>query len=128
MDRRVAEIELVDSVYGPVETGPELDWFIIPTWPLVPGWNRSETPILVRFPPGYATTPPDNFYADPGLRLACGQLPANASTDQQCASRPWLMFSYHIDPTTWKPQADVRSGHNMLTFFAGVDRRLRQVN
>lgn len=128
MDRREQEIRLVERVHGEVEVGPNLEWFVIPRWTLVPGWNRAETPILVRFPPGYAVTPPDNFHAAADLRLANGSQPGSTSTDQECGGRKWLMFSFHIESGDWQPHADIGKGHNMLTFLAGVERRLREVS
>lgn len=128
MERRNIEARLVEAVYGPVEVGNNLDWFVVPQWQLLEGWNMRESPILVLFPPGYPVTPPDNFYAAADLRLTGGALPGNTSPNQQQAGRQWLMFSFHIEPGFWQPHAEIRHGHNMLTFLEGVARRLREAN
>ncbi len=127
-DRRKREIDLIARQFGEIEVGPGLDWVLIRRRPLVPGWNKGETTVLVLIPPGYPVTPPDNFYADPDLRLANGQLPGNASPNQTVLGRPWLQFSYHVEGGDWRPHADVLQGHNLMTFLAGVVLRLAEVN
>jgi hypothetical protein len=62
------------------------------------------------------------------LRLANGGLPANTSANQVKEGQQWLQFSYHADPATWRPHADVTKGHNMLTFLEGVWGRLLEAN
>lgn len=128
LERRKREFGLVESKYGPVEIGPDLDWLIIKRHPLPAGWNRDETPILVMIRPGYPTVPPDNFYVAGDLRLANGQMPGNAPNVQEHLGRSWLMFSYHVEEPEWKPQADLFAGHNLLTFLLGVEKRLSEVN
>jgi len=128
LERRRRELDLVLGRYGEIETGSDLDWVIIKRFPLAPGWNKAETPVLVMIRPGYPTVPPDNFYVDNDLRLANGQDPTNASRNQKQLGRPWLMFSYHVDESEWKPHPDLLEGHNLLTFLLGVGRRLSEVS
>lgn len=127
-ERRKREFDLIAAQYGATEVGPNLDWVLIKRWSLGPGWNQSETSVLVLVPAGYPVTPPDNFYVDSDLRLANSQVPGNASPNQSVIGRPWLQFSYHIEGADWRPHADVLQGHNLMTFLAGVARRLSEAN
>lgn len=122
-DRIKREVALVQSAYGEVEVDPDLSWFVIRRWLLVAGWSKQATRLLVLIPPGYAITAPDNFYTDADLRLAGGATPGNTSPAQQ-AGEPWLQFSYHLEHDEWQPE----QGHNLLTFLAGVARRLRETS
>src|SRR4051812_47304090 len=124
-DRIKRELELVKSAYGEVDVDPDLRWFVIRRWPLVAGWNKQSTRLLVLIPPGYPVTAPDNFYTDDDLRLANGNVPGNASAGT-AAGGSWLQFSYHfVDAAAeWQPE----QGHNFLTFLAAADRRLKEAS
>ena len=126
-ERWLEELKLVDASYGTIEVGPELAWFIIPRWKLIPGWNKDQTALLLLRPPGCPVTPPDNFYVDPDLRLAGETKPANADLESQ-AGRSWLRFSYHVEQSDWSPHAEIDKGHNLLTFLQGVKRRLEELS
>jgi Prokaryotic E2 family E len=125
--RWLDELKLVEAMYGAVEVGPDSSWFIIPTWKLCSGWNKRETALLLLRPPGYPVTPPDNFFVDPDLRLNGDVKPGNTDPDTQ-AGRPWLRFSYHIEPSDWSPDADITRGHNLTTFLQGVRNRLEDLS
>ena len=118
------DLDLVQAERGEIERGPNLEWVIVKHWKLDAGWNKDEVEVLVQIPAGYPVTPPDNFYATADLRLENGGEPGNASANQTIAGRPWLQFSYHIEPSDWQPKSDPAAGHNMLTFLAGVAKRL----
>jgi hypothetical protein len=122
-DRIKRELALVKSAYGEVDVDPDLRSFVIRRWPLVAGWNKQHTRLLVLVPPGYAVTAPDNFYTDADLRLAGGEMPGNASVVQQ-DGESWLQFSYHLEGGEWQPD----KGHDFMTFLAGVARRLRETS
>ena len=124
-ERRKQELDLVAADYGDLELPPDLDWFVIQRLVLPHGWNMDTSQLLILIPPGYPTTPPDNFYADPALRLKGGQQPGSTSTAAQ-QNRQWLQFSYHADE--WYPHADFRRGHNLLSFLFAVRQRLSEVN
>lgn len=122
------ELELVERRFGGLEVGPNSDWVIVKGVSLGAGWSKGEIRVLVLLPGGYPTTPPDNFYADPDLRLANGSVPSSASADQQAAGSNWLLFSYHVESSDWSPAPEPEDGHNLLTFLEGVLNRLREAN
>ncbi len=125
MSERVKrELALVAAAYGELELDQDLRWYIIKQWPLVPGWNKESTRVLILIPPGYAVTPPDNFYADADLAVKSGAQPGSTSAAQPINGQQWLQFSYHIEASDWQPE----NGHNLLSFLGGVDRRLRETN
>lgn len=121
------ELKLVEEVRGPLDIAPDLSSFTIIRWPLPPGWNKSETALLVLIPPGYPVTPPDNFFVDPDLRLGNGVMPGNANLETQ-TGRQWLRFSYHVESGDWQPHSDPAKGHNLLTFLQGVAERLAELS
>ena len=124
-ERRQKEVTLVKVAHTELEVGPNLDWFILTKLVLPPGWSLDATDTLILIPPGYPTTPPDNFYTLPDLRLKNGTMPGSATTASQLG-RSWLQFSYHVKD--WNPHADYRQGHNLLTFLEGVRRRLSELD
>lgn len=126
LDRREQELALLRDKYGDIEVSPDLDWAIIPSWNLPPGWNKATTPLLIQIPPGYPTTPLYGFGVEPDLRLASGVEPTNATNTLSVAGRQWRQFSFSVED--WRPHADLAQGHNLLTFLIGVDGRLRELN
>jgi hypothetical protein len=128
LGRREDELKLVQEKYGEIEVGPTMTWVLVKRFPLPPGWSKREAQILVLLPPGYPTTPPDNFFADNDLRLADGRLPTNASSDQRQVGRTWLQFSHHVEANEWRPSVELLRGHNLLTFLLAVELRLAEVN
>lgn len=123
-ERIKRELALVAAAYGELEIDTSFRWFIIKRWPLVNGWNKEHTRVLVLIPPGYAVTPPDNFHTDTDLAVKDGGQPGSTSVGQPVNGQQWLQFSYHIEASEWQPE----NGHNLLTFLGGVDRRLREVS
>lgn len=127
-DRIQAELEILREIYGDVQAGPDGDWVLINGYKLPPGWNKEQIKLLILIPPGYPTTPPDNFYVNNELRLANGSVPGSTTCDKQIQGKPWLQFSYHVESPSWSPHADILKGHNLLTFMRGVEERLCEVN
>lgn len=75
---------------------------VIPSVTLPEGWSQSSTHIRFVVPNGYPYASPDCFWADQSLRLAQGQMPANAQVGnvvpgQQDPQTLW--FSWHV--STW---------------------------
>jgi hypothetical protein len=126
MERRLQELELLRRKYGQVDHGPNLDWVLFKTFPLPNGWNNQSTELLILIPPGYPTTPPDNFYVRNGLRLFSGAPPGNYSENQNLLGNSWGQFSFHAQ--SWNPSSDFQIGDSLRTFIAGVERRLAELN
>ncbi|MDQ3779796.1 MAG: hypothetical protein M3354_04490 [Chloroflexota bacterium] len=126
LDRREQELTLIQAKYGEIDVSPDLDWAIILRWELPSGWNKATTALLLQIPPGYPTTPPYGFGVEPDLRLAGGDEPTNAAGTLSIAERQWRQFSFSVEE--WCPHANPTQGHNLLTFLAGVQGRLRELN
>lgn len=118
------ELALVAAAYGELEIDTDFRWFIIKRWSLVSGWNKECTRVLILIPSGYAITPPDNFYTEPDLAVKDGGQPGSTSAAQPINGQQWLQFSFHVEASDWQPE----NGHNLLTFLAGVDRRLSEAS
>jgi hypothetical protein len=127
LDLRRQEMELLRRKYGPLACSESFDWIKLEQFNLPPGWNRSQTRILILVPVGYPVTPPDNFYVPVGLRTASETLPSNYTESQSLLGEQWGQFSFHLDGE-WKPSADYLRGDNLLTFMLGVERRLKEAN
>lgn len=128
LDRRLQEIELLRKKYGQLEHGENLDWVLFKQFPLPPGWNKTTTELLVLIPPGYPTTPPDNFYVPVGFRLVSGATQSNYSEGQSPPGPQWGQFSFHVKKEDWSPKADILEGDNLLTFMLAVEGRLKEAN
>ena len=124
IERIKREIELVESNFGELEVDPSLRWFIVKRWRLTPGWSKKEVRVLLSIPPGYPTTPPDNFFTDVDLRIENGGQPERASVVNHVNGQQWLQFSYHIEVSDWNPDKD----SNLVTFLLGVTKRLSETN
>lgn len=129
LQRKLAEIELLEKKYGKIEHEPNLEWIIFEEFKLPKGWNRGTTEILIMIPPGYPVTPPDNFYVPVGFRLESGAMPQSYSENQNHLGRQWGVFSVHIQKETWSPSTDILSGDNLLTYMmVVVEKRLEEAN
>ena len=129
LERRKQEIGLLHQRYGELEHGANLDWVLFKSFPMPPGWNREVTELLVIIPPGYPTTPPDNFYVPNGVRIMADgaeRLPANYSENQSVLGGNWAQFSYHAQG--WSPTSNPVDGDNLLTFMLAVEQRLKELN
>jgi hypothetical protein len=126
IERRQQELELLREAYGAVQADPEITWVTISNFPLPEGWSHTTAKVMVLVPAGYPVTPPDNFYLEPGVTLARGVQPGNASPGQSVNGSPWTTFSYHVEPGTWHPSAQIGRGHDLFTYCQGITARLRE--
>ena len=128
LERRLKEVELLRQRYGELEHGSNVEWVLFKSFRFPSGWNREASTLLVIASNGHPMTPPDNFYVEPGLRLASGATPANYSEPVSQLGQNWGQFSYHVDGGEWRPSADILDGHNLLTFMLGVEKRLSELS
>lgn len=125
--RLLREVELLRAKYPLIEHGPGIDWLLFSGFPLPPGWNRESIDLLLLVPAGYPEVPPDNFYAENGLRTAADTLPDSYKENNiEVNGRRWARFSYHAG--RWAPLADPVQGDSLATFMLAVEQRLREAN
>jgi hypothetical protein len=130
MSERVAhEIDLVRTKYPNVANGEQLNWVLIPKYPMPTGrFNKQESRLLFLIPVGYPSTGPDNFFVDADLELTTGGKPqgmnqgSQSSTGTAPVQDNWGWFSWH--PQNWRPAATIEGGDNLLTFLRSVNRCL----
>ena len=125
-DRIKKELETLSNKYKEIEVGENLDYVIIKNYSLPDVWNKKVTEIFFAIPAGYPSTKPDNFSVPAGLKTKNGAVPGNYSEAQNHHGKQWGQFSYHMD--VWKPTPDINPGHNLLTFVAGIESRLKESN
>ncbi len=124
-DRIEAELDHLRTRYPELEYRPDGRWVRIPSYPLPPGWNRSETDIAFQIPTQYPGNPPYGFYVPTGLTYN-GQRPNNcADNNTPPFDASWMLFSWQPDGN-WAPGADLRSGHNLLNWVMGFWQRFAE--
>lgn len=127
IERILQEIQPLQNKYGALECGPNAEWILFKEFKLPPGWDREVTELLIIIPPGYPSTPPDNFFVPMGFKLASGAQVANYTEGPMYLEKQWGQFSYHIDGD-WHPAADILGGDNLLSFTIKVLDRLKELN
>lgn len=127
LKRILQEVELLRNKYGDLECDPDGNWILFTRFKVPPGWNREYTELLVNIPPGYPSTPPDNFYVPVGFKLANGQDPNAYTEGHPFLERQWGQFSYHSDGG-WNPSENVLDGDNLQSFMLKVVDRLREAD
>lgn len=127
MSRVDDEVDLVRARFPTAEVDPHGQWVLVPDVALPTGWSMDSTPVLVEVPQGYPSTPPDNFYTSPDLKLASGAVPANTSGIRVFDETPWLQFSFHVEAADWRPHAEIANSHTLVTYLEGVLQRLEEV-
>lgn len=126
IERLNTEFQLLCRRYGEMEHGDNLDWVMFREFSLPAGWNVDKTELLVVIPPGYPSTPPDNFFVRNGLRTSNGTDPENYSENQSVLGASWAQFSFHVKE--WNPNQNPNDGDSLLTFMLAVERRLQETN
>lgn len=129
-ERVKQEIVKVVKAYPDLQFGDQLNWILLPNYPLPPDrFNKKQSRLLFVLPSGYPNTGPDNFFVDADLRLKNGSAPpgfkpgAKSSTGHAPISDNWGWFSWH--PISWRPAATIEAGDNLLTFLRSVNMCLR---
>lgn len=125
--RLAAELAILTNRFGEVRflSG----WFLIPSYPTyLNGWNRRETPVAIQAQVGYPGTPPYGIYVPTGLRFN-DATPSNyqePAGNQPPFGGEWGIFSWAPDGDTWRPNADIHAGANLLNFAFGIAKRFRE--
>jgi len=131
-ERIVEEIKLLKQKYSNLQNGQNNDWVMIPDFPLVDGYDRKTTRLLILIPVAYPNTAPDNFYVDKGLRLSNGAKPSSYNEETGVpVTGEWGCYSWHQDKEiadSWNPNAQIDKGDNLLTFVKSINIRLREIN
>jgi hypothetical protein len=127
-ERLVQEEALLCQAFPQVTLDSEALVVILHDYSLPAGWSHERTDVLFAVPLNYPAGQPDNVCARPDLTLYGGVTPGNSQGIQQHAGRPWLQFSYHIDPNDWRPHADVAKGSNLADYLAGALSRFQEAS
>jgi hypothetical protein len=125
-ERLVQEEPLLRQAFPKATIDSEALVVILPDHPLPAGWSHDYTDVLFAIPLNYPAGQPDNICARPDLILTGGATPGNSQGIQQHAGRPWLQFSYHVDPNDWRPHADAARGSNLADYLVGALSRFQE--
>ena len=127
-DRLAQEAPLLCQAFPSASFDPVALVVILTDHRLPPGWSHDRTDVLFPIPANYPAGQPDNICARSDLRLANGAIPSNSQGLQVHAGRQWLQFSYHIDPSDWRPHADPVEGSNLADYLAGALTRFQEAS
>jgi hypothetical protein len=127
-ERLAQEESLLHHAFPQASVDSEALVVILHDYLLAAGWSHDCTDVLFVIPLNYPAGQPDNVCARPDLTLVGGSTPGNSQGIQQHAGRPWLQFSYHIDPNDWRPDADVAKGSNLADYLAGALSRFQEAS
>lgn len=94
---------------------------IIESYPLPPGYDRTVTDLLIRFPGGYPDAAPDMFWCDPPIKLtSTNAYPVAADQMEPYVGRVWQRFSRHLAADAWKAGTD-----DLASYLSLISRALR---
>jgi len=125
-ERVEAELALLRTRFQALEVNGR--WVRIPAYPTGAGWSSPSTDVAFQIQEGHPGAPPYGIYVPTGLRFI-GQVPG--SYTEPAANQPpfggqWAMFSWEVEGATWKPQAEVSKGANLLNWVLGFGTRFRE--
>ena len=79
---------------------------VLQSWPVPPGYNQTETDLLLRLAPGYPDVPPDMWWCDPPLTLSDGTQPQATELTESYLGRTWQRWSRHFQANQWQSHVD----------------------
>jgi hypothetical protein len=120
-----AQLAALIERFGAVEATTLPSGAVLVTAPgiaLPAGWSASTTTVRFLAPLGYPQAAPDCFWADNGLRLAGGAMPASSGNNNIIpeTSIPGLWFSWHVQDR-WDPNRDT-----LISWMNTIIDRLRR--
>ncbi len=89
-------------------------------YPLPPGWNKKQTPLLLITDVSYPNSKLDMFWACSDLLLDSNKIPQAGDTIETYLNKSWRRFSWHVQK--WNPAID-----NVRSYLDTVDARLKQL-
>ena len=90
-------------------------WFCIRDFDLPPGFNKTQSALLIELDVTYPFTPPKGSYLDRDIRTSSGwTIDHYHPGENKFSSKGWAWLCLHVDG--WKPNANIVQGHNLLRF------------
>ncbi len=90
---------------------------VFPNFSLPPGFDRTQSSLLLRLNAGYPDVPPDMWWFNPPLRRSDGQSIPATEVIEQHLGRSWQRWSRHFAAGQW------RSGVDGLESFLALLRK-----
>lgn len=125
-ERLEQERPLLEQTFPSAHLDVEARVVILTGHRLPPGWSHADTDVLIEIPDKYPSTPPDNVCARPDLTLADGRKPQNNQGHRQIAGRRWLQFSYHVEPSGWRPDVTLARSTTLADYLHGALARFEE--
>lgn len=90
---------------------------VFPRYSLPPGYNLTQSDLLLRLNPGFPDVQPDMWWFDPPLRIADGRMVKATELMERHLGRSWQRWSRHFVAGQW------RSGIDSLESFLALIRK-----
>lgn len=74
---------------------------LLPNFELPPGFDQTQSDLLLRLPPGYPDVGPDMWWFDPEIRRVDRQLIQATDVSETHLGRRWQRWSRHLKPGQW---------------------------
>jgi hypothetical protein len=127
-DRIKQELQMLRQYFPLLEHIEVGNWIRVPSYPLVGGWNRTETDTVFQIPVTYPSTPPYGIYVPAGL-LFNSTRPSNyvePAGIQPPWPGSWGFFSWTADDGEWRSTGIVASSSNLMNWVKGLGDRFRE--
>jgi hypothetical protein len=90
---------------------------VIRGYVLPPGYDQSQSDLLLRLSAGFPDVPPDMWWFSPAIRLRDGRAVPATEVIEHYLGRSWQRWSRHFNPGQW------RSGTDSLESFLALIRK-----
>jgi hypothetical protein len=89
-----------------VSTESNMTCVVLPAFALPPGFDRSQSDLLLRLNAGYPDVAPDMWWFDPPVKRADGQTIPATEVVEQHLGRSWQRWSRHFANGQWQSGID----------------------
>ncbi len=119
----IRNIKIAASLFPEVVYDSDFSRIVIERFPLPDGFKKNYTELVIKWQGIHGdifNIVPDNFYVDKDIKLRDGDTPSHIYKNEPFNDRwpDYARVSWHLK--TWKPSADVISGHNIMTILEGL--------
>lgn len=123
MEARIAEEFLLLQEIYPLAIRKDR-WIWLPEYSLPEGWSQRGVPVAFFIRDGYPGTSPYGFHVPSDLKFKDTKPDNFTDADGPPFEGKWGVFSWEAEG--WRPTADPRGGHNLVTWVHGFAARFKE--
>lgn len=94
---------------------------VIRGYVLPPGYDQTQSDLLLRLSAGFPDVPPDMWWFSPAVRLRDGRAVPATEVIEHHLGRNWQRWSRHFNPGQWRSGTD-----SLESFFALIRKELER--